>query len=126
MRDTGGHKGYGLSLLVELLCGAVAGSPLSARVAGAAGDAPANMGQLIGVFRRDAFREPDGIDADMISTFETLRAAEKAPGRDRILIHGQPEREAEGVNRRAGIPVTPGLLDQMRVLDHELDLGYGL
>lgn len=123
---TGGHKGYGLSLLVELLCGAVAGSALADRIEGAAGRSPAAMGQFIGVFRRDSFREPAAIEEDMASTFSTLRAGPTTSGHDRVLIHGEPEREAEAVNRTTGLPVTPRLLEQLRALDGELDLGFGL
>ncbi len=126
--ETGGHKGYGLSLLVELLCGAVAGSPLSARIEGAAGETPANMGQFIGVIRRDAFRDPAEIETDMASTFATLRSAATVPDRDRVLIHGEPEREAERASRADGgmVPVTPKLREQLRIIDDELGLGYEL
>ena len=84
------------------------------------------MGQFIGVLRPDGFRDPEGIHADMASTFSTLRGARIAPGRDRVFIHGEPESDAESVNRAEGIPVTPNLLEQMRTLDAELDLGFAL
>jgi len=124
--ERGGHKGYGLSLLVELLCGALAGSALPDRIAGADGSRPAAMGHFMGAIRVDGFREPAMVQRDMATTFETLRAAPRSPGRDRIFIHGEPEAIAEDENRRLGIPVTPALLAQMRALDDRLGLGFAL
>jgi L-2-hydroxycarboxylate dehydrogenase (NAD+) len=46
--ETGGHKGYGLSLMVELLCGALPGGSLADRIAGASGDAPAAPSRSMG------------------------------------------------------------------------------
>ncbi len=122
--ETGGHKGYGLALLVELLCGALAGSTLADRIRGADGSAPAAMGQFFGALQVAGFREPNDVHADMASTFDTLRAAKKTPGQDRVFIHGEPEAIAEEENRRLGIPITPALLDQMRRLDKRFELGF--
>lgn len=122
--ETGGHKGYGLSLMVELLCGALAGSALPARIAGASGEQPASMGQFIGVLRPDGFRSPDAVHGDMATTFRTLRSAATEPERDRVLIHGEPERAAEVENRDLGLPVTPELMKQLKKLDAELHIRY--
>lgn len=122
--ETGGHKGYGLSLLVELLCGALAGSPLGTRVATADGSGPAAMGHFFGALQVEGFRSPELVEADMAATFDTLRGAKKAPGHDRVYIHGEPESIAEEENRRLGIPITPRLLEQMRALNERLDLGF--
>jgi LDH2 family malate/lactate/ureidoglycolate dehydrogenase len=124
--ETGGHKGYGLSLLVELLCGALAGSALEARIRGADGSAPAAMGHFLGALQVAGFREPEMVHRDMASTFGTLRAAAKAPGQSRVFIQGEPEAIAEEENRRLGIPVTPMLLEQMRRLDDRFGLGFDL
>ena len=80
----------------------------------------------MGALRIDGFRTPEAVHADMAATFETLRGAAKAPGQERVLIHGEPEAIAEEENHRLGIPITPKLLDQMRVLDDRLGLGYAL
>lgn len=123
---TGGHKGYGLSLMVELLCGALAGSPLEARLRGATADGSAAMGHFFGAIRVDGFRNPAEVAGDMAATFDTLRGARKAPGHDRIYIAGELETLAAGENERFGIPVTPALLSQMQDLDARLGLGFDL
>lgn len=121
---TGGHKGYGLGLMVELLCGALAGSPLSARLAGAGGAAAAAMGHFMGAIEVSGFRDEGEVAADMQTTFDVLRAATKAPGRDRVYIHGEPETEAAEENERLGVPITPALRDEMRRWNDRLGLGF--
>ena len=111
--ETGGHKGYGLALMVELLCGALGGTDFAARIAGATGEAPPAMGHLMGAIRIDGFRPEEQVQSDMEATFEVIRESSRSPGRDRIYIHGEPEAEAAARHRREGIPVGPGVVAQL-------------
>ena len=111
--ETGGHKGYGLALMVELLCGALGGTALADRIAGAAGEYAPAMGHLMGAIRVDGFRPPDQVQADMETTFRMIRESSRVPGHDRIYIHGEPEAEAAAINRREGIPVGAAVLAQL-------------
>ncbi|MEE9276555.1 MAG: Ldh family oxidoreductase [bacterium] len=122
--EAGGHKGYGLSLMVELLCSVLSGSDIEARIAGAAGEAPPATGHFFGALKVEGFREPALVFAHMAKTFALIRGSEKEPGRDRIYIHGEPEAIAEEENRRLGVPITPPVLEQMRRLNGELELGF--
>lgn len=124
--ESGGHKGYGLSLMVELLCGALPGSPLSDRIAGASGGAPPAMGHFMGAIRLDGFRAPADVGADMDTTFELIRRSAKAPGHDRIYIQGELEAIAEEDNRRDGVPITPPILAQLHRWNDHLGLGHDL
>jgi L-2-hydroxycarboxylate dehydrogenase (NAD+) len=111
--ETGGHKGYGLALMVELFCGALGGTSFEARIAGAAGDSAPAMGHLMGAIRIDGFRPPDDVHKDMEATFEMIRRSARAPGQDRIYIHGEPEAEAEALRSREGITVSRPVAEQL-------------
>lgn len=111
--EGGGHKGYGLALLVELLCGALGGTGFEARIAGAAGESPPAMGHLMGALKIDGFRPMAEVQADMESTFDRIRASEKEPGHDRIFIPGEPEANAETSNLMEGIVVSPAVMEQL-------------
>ena len=124
--ETGGHKGYGLSLMVELLCGALPGGSLADRIAGATGDAPSAMGHFMGAIKVDGFRPRAEVQADMAATFTLIRKSRREPGHDRILIPGEPEAIAEAANRDLGIPITPALMDQLRRWNSRLALGFDL
>jgi L-2-hydroxycarboxylate dehydrogenase (NAD+) len=111
--ETGGHKGYGLALMIELLCGALGGTHFDARIAGAAGESPPAMGHLMGAIRVDGFRPIDEVQEDMETTFDVIRGSSLAQGQDRIYIHGEPEADAEALNRREGIPISDPVVDQL-------------
>jgi len=111
--EGGGHKGYGLALLVELLCGALGGTGFEARVAGAAGDSPPAMGHLMGALKIDGFRPIADVQDDMESTFARIRGSGKEPGHERIFIPGEPEAHAEAANRSEGIVVSPAVMEQL-------------
>ena len=118
--ESGGHKGYGLGLLVELLCGALGGTDFEARIAGASGESPPAMGHLMGALRIDGFRPVDEVQTDMEATFDRIRASEKAPGHDRIHIHGEPEAMAEKRHLEEGIPVSHAVVQQLELWGERL------
>ncbi len=124
--EIGGHKGYGLSLMVELLCGALPGGSLADRIAGASGDAHSAMGHFMGAIKIDGFRPRAEVQADMADTFALIRKSGRAPGHDRIFIPGEPEAIAEAENRDLGIPITPALMDQLTRWNSRLGLGFDL
>jgi len=111
--ETGGHKGYGLALMVELLCGALGGTGFAARIAGAAGESAPAMGHFMGAIQVDGFRPREQVQTDMEATFELIRGSARAPGQDRIYIHGEPETEAETTHRGQGIPVSAAVMEQL-------------
>lgn len=119
---TGGHKGYGLGLLVELLCGALGGTGFTARIAGADGTAPPAMGHLMGALRIDGFRPTEHVQRDMQETFDHVRESGKADGHDRIFIHGEPESISEAETAGPGIVVSPPVLAQLERWAKRLDV----
>ncbi|HIC93994.1 MAG TPA: Ldh family oxidoreductase [Anaerolineae bacterium] len=119
--ELGGHKGYGLSLLVDILCGVLAGAaygPLTY-----AGPTP-NLGHLFGALRVDLFRPLEEFKADMDDLIGRLKASAKAPGRDRIYIHGEKEFEEAERRRREGIPLHPKVVDNLREIGEELGVRF--
>ena len=124
--DGGGHKGYGLGLMVELLCGALTGTRFEARIAGADGSGPPAMGHLMGALDIEGFRTLAEFQAEMATTFDLIRGSSKAPGHDRIFIHGEPEAMAEASNRREGIGVSPAMKSQLESWGQRLGVEIGL
>ncbi len=124
--EGGGHKGYGLSLMVELLCSILSGGNLKDRIAGAAGEARPGTGHFFGAIKVEGFRDAASVFGQMAETFDIIRNSRKEPGQDHIYIHGEPEAIAEEENRRIGIPITPAVLEQIHLLNDQLQLGFEL
>lgn len=122
-----GHKGYGLALLVEILCGVLAGAAYASHVypAGPNGEPlPSKIGHFFGAIRIDGFRPIDEFKADMDDLIRTTRSSPRVDGQDRIYIHGEKEFEKEEDRRRNGIPLHPAVVDNIVKISGDLDVEW--
>jgi LDH2 family malate/lactate/ureidoglycolate dehydrogenase len=125
----GGHKGYGLALLVDLLSGVLPGAGYADNIYLKTAEGkplPANVGHFFGALKVEAFRPLDEFKATMDDIIRRLKETPKAEGTDRIYIHG--EKEYEEAERRAqeGIPLGPKVEADLRSIAQELDVEYDL
>jgi L-2-hydroxycarboxylate dehydrogenase (NAD+) len=108
LEETGGHKGYGLALAVDLLTGVLSGSafgpgivPLFSTHAG-----PSNLGQVFVAIDPSALDEPGAFERRLEGYLDELAAAPTVPGAPgRVLIPGEPEAAAEARADERGIVV---------------------
>ena len=99
----GGHKGYGLAVLCELLGGALAGewtmqpnNPRSHNIVN-------NM--LMFVLNPEATGNSEGFQDEVTAMVDYLHSATPATGNDRVRVPGDPERETRATRLRDGIPI---------------------
>jgi LDH2 family malate/lactate/ureidoglycolate dehydrogenase len=125
------HKGYGLGLMVDVLCGPLAGNPSSpeiSRLAGSKRGGSINTGHAFMAWRIDAFRDPDEFQDHLDSVMNELAETPVADGApvDRVLIPGDPENIAEMANTAHGIPIRREVLEEIRAMCKEADLAFTL
>ncbi len=116
-RETSGHKGYGLGLIVDILCGPLGGGNWSWAISdNARDDRPIGVSHFFAAWRIDAFRDPAEFHADLQTMMRDLRQTPVAPGAptDRVLIPGEPEAAQERYNRAHGLPIRPEVLVELR------------
>jgi L-2-hydroxycarboxylate dehydrogenase (NAD+) len=121
--ELGGHKGYGLALLVDILCGVLPGAGYGTRVYpkdNSGQPLPADIGHFFGALRVDGFRPLGDVRNSMDEIIGTLRSSAKAVGRDRIFVHGEKEWEIADDRKRRGIPLHPKVTEDLRALGEEL------
>ncbi|HET7093900.1 MAG TPA: Ldh family oxidoreductase [Thermomicrobiales bacterium] len=125
-RETCGHKGYSLAVLVDTLCGPLAGAAWGVGIGGIRGDArPANLGHWFLAWRIDAFRDPDAFYADVNALLAELRASPTAPGAPcAVLAPGDPEIAAERDSRAHGVSLAAPVVAELRALADSLDLPW--
>ena len=82
----GGHKGYGLGIMVEALTGVLAQGMTSPQMCGAHGD---HTCHFLLAFDPAMFGDPADIRARMSAYLAALRASEKMPGCARIYTPGE-------------------------------------
>jgi L-2-hydroxycarboxylate dehydrogenase (NAD+) len=100
-----GYKGYGLALLVEILCGILAGADFGTNVDSDPKHRHSKIGHCFIALRVDAFRPLFDYQRDMDALIRQLKEAPKAAGQERIYIHGEKEFERTERSLREGVPI---------------------
>ena len=119
----GGHKGYGLALLVDILCGVLPGAAYATGVYPkdeSGKPLPSNIGHFFGALKVDGFRPLAEFKDSMDDIVGGLTSSAKAESQERIFIHGEKEFETTEERVRLGIPLHPKVVADLRALGHEL------
>ncbi len=124
-RELGGHKGYALAMMVDVLSSVLSGAnwgpfaPAFAIEQSPPGSVGAGIGHFFGALRIDGFIDPEEFKRQVDHLVRTFRATPAAPGTGGPLVPGDPEREAEAVRNREGIPLIPPVAADLEALAAE-------
>jgi LDH2 family malate/lactate/ureidoglycolate dehydrogenase len=123
---TGGHKGYGLSLAVDLLTGVLAGSAFGPNIVGLfSTEAPSNLGQTFIAIDPAAIDSQGSFERRLEDYLEQLVAAPTipdAPGR--VLVPGEPEANAAHRSAERGVVIDAVHAERLRELGERLDVPF--
>ena len=117
-RETSGQKGYGLSLLVEVLCSQLSASLWSKHVSGSRTETPrpTDTSHAFMAINIEAFRPLAEFGASMDDMLGDLRSMEPMKGHDRVMVPGDPEAIAYADRSERGIPVHPVVVAELRAI----------
>jgi len=107
-REQGSHKGYGLSVMVDILCGVLSGGGFSAQLS--PGE---NMSWTMAIDIA-SFRDVDDFKSMMDDMIRELHATPALPGEDGVLVAGDPEADAMDDRLANGVPIENSQYDAMR------------
>jgi L-2-hydroxycarboxylate dehydrogenase (NAD+) len=120
-RERGGHKGYALAIMVDMLCAVLSGAnwgpfapPFALRQEIPTRSVGKGIGHFFGAMRIDGFMDVDSFKCRVDDYIRVFRATKPAPGTSGPLIPGDPEREAEKLRREKGVPIIPPILEDLR------------
>ncbi len=128
-REHGSHKGYALGSIVDIFSAVLSGAsygpwapPFPAFI-----DMPENMpgkglGHFFGAMRIDAFRPAVEFKQHMDHWIGRFREAKTVSGQERVLIPGDPEREAEEKRKKEGIPVEASVAEELNQVAEKFSL----
>ncbi|HYW53420.1 MAG TPA: Ldh family oxidoreductase [Dongiaceae bacterium] len=123
--DNGGHKGYGLGLLVDILCGVLSGGAFGNDLPNPSdGPLPGKISHFFAAFKIDGFRDPEQFKADMDTELRAFKDSAKAPGHERIYVAGEIEHEKTLYNREHGVPVHVKVWDGLQKLAGDLGIPF--
>lgn len=122
-RDHGSHKGYALGAIVDIFSGVLSGAnfgpwvpPFPAYVPIPEHMPGKGIGHFFGAMRIDAFRTAAAFKKDMDQWLLRFRTAKPAPGFDRVLVPGDPERDMEAERIKNGIPLMNSVVEDLGFL----------
>ena len=116
----GGHKGYGLSIIVDLFSAVISGGLTSNHV----NRKPGHTGICHYFMAIDyaIFGDKTSIKANMSKFLQELRDSKKAEGQNRIYTHGEKETEMMMNRLKTQIPVNEKTLEEMKKIAVSLKL----
>jgi LDH2 family malate/lactate/ureidoglycolate dehydrogenase len=115
---TSGYKGYGYATVVEILSAALQQGFYLRAINGV------NLGHFFIAIDVEAFTELDSFKLTTGSILRELRTARKVPGVNRIYTAGEKEYFTRLERRVKGIPVTPGVQNELIAIRDEQALDY--
>ncbi|HEV3238291.1 MAG TPA: Ldh family oxidoreductase [Gemmataceae bacterium] len=125
-RELGGHKGYALAAMIDILSGVLSGAnwgpftpPFILGQKNANRTVGKGIGHAFGAMRIDGFIEPGEFRKQMDDWIRTFRATKPAMGSPGVVIPGDPEREAEAERRKSGIPLLAPVVANLLYVSQE-------
>jgi ureidoglycolate dehydrogenase (NAD+) len=115
LAPTGGHKGYALALMIEILCAQLAGVPFGRHVTKMYGELnkPRNLGHFMLALDVARFTDPKEFVAQIARFLEEARA-------EGALAPGDPEQRSAERRRREGIPLGEATVGELNALAAQL------
>jgi len=122
-RLSGGHKGYCLAAMIDLLCGVLGGAnwgpfipPFPHYLKQPERSVGKGLGHLFGAFRIDGFMDPDEFKTRVDEWRRVFRETKPAPETEGVLIPGDPERASEARRRIEGVPLVAIVVKELRAV----------
>jgi LDH2 family malate/lactate/ureidoglycolate dehydrogenase len=111
----GGHKGYGLSVMIELVGGLLTGTGISCLPGYDGG-----FGTVLLAVDIERFVPLDRFRGEVEEFCRTLRETPPAAGHAGVLVPGEPEARTREERVRSGVPVPAAHLRELRALAERL------
>ena len=146
-RELGGHKGYGLALMVGIFCAVLSGGWFdpAATIEGASsheahghfhksgdvseeatGYAQKADAHFFGAIRLDLFRSALDFKKGLDAMIRTIHSFPAEPGKERVLYPGEIEYETSQRRQREGIPISEPIVGDLRALSQKYELPLAL
>lgn len=118
--ETGGHKGYALASMVDILSSILSGAnwgpfapPFALRQETPGRSVGRGIGHFFGAMDIDGFIDKNEFKRQIDDWIRVFRKTLPAPGTEGPLIPGDPEREAERIRLQQGIPLLQPVVDDL-------------
>jgi len=122
---TGGHKGYGLSVIVEILSSSLQSGAFLSALSGfdeEGNETRFRVGHFFFALNIESFLPLEEFKGNLGTLLRELRSAKKSPGKERIYTAGEKEFLTEMQIKKGGIPVNENLENDLHQVEVFLDM----
>ena len=122
----GAHKGYGMVLMLDVLCGILSGGVTSSKVLGTTDfHSQGNMGTcfMMAAINVESLMPLETFKTRMGEMIQEMKDCPRAEGVEEILLPGELEARAEKKRGCEGIPITLPILQELEALGEAAGLG---
>jgi LDH2 family malate/lactate/ureidoglycolate dehydrogenase len=122
----GGHKGYALALMIDILSGILSGADFGPHVGKLYGDYDRgqNIGHLFGAIDISRFVPLAEFTARADQLADEVRSVELADGVSRVFVPGEIEDEATAKRLKDGIPIPEAVVQDFTKLGNDLGVPF--
>lgn len=131
-RELGGHKGYALSAMVDILTSVLSGAnwgpfapPFALRQEIPSRSVGKGIGHFFGAMEIDGFMDVTEFKKRIDEWIEVFRNTKKAKGTNGVLIPGDPEHQEEAIRRKEGIPLLPAVVNDLVDISKKTGIPFG-
>ncbi len=125
LAPVGGHKGYGLVLVHEMLTAVLTGGKWTKMIKSLYEEDRSGIQGTCHSFMAldpDCFIGRNEFKKNMDAYIKSIKESAKAPGTEEILVPGEPEYRTEVRLLKEGIPLAPSTLQELSVLGQSLGI----
>ncbi|AEM77703.1 Ldh family oxidoreductase [Thermoanaerobacter wiegelii] len=117
----GGHKGYGLALIVDILAGLLSGAGFLDKVLSLHNqiDKPQNVGFLLMCLNPSLILDADKFYSSIEELRRKIKSCQTADGTEFILLPGEKEYMTKEIRLKNGIPIPESIMSQLEELLEE-------
>lgn len=128
-RELGSHKGYCLGSIVDIFSALFSGAnygpwvpPFVSFLEPSSEPVGQGIGHFLGAMRIDAFRPAEEFKTEMDRWINRFRSSKPAPGKQQVLIPGDPERMTREDRLKDGIPLIPAVIKSLKELSEKFQI----
>ena len=122
----GSYKGFGLGVLVDILCGVLSGGKAGLLMVDEGHGVHDPAHSFFGAIRIDGFLPIDKFKKSMDEMIEAYETLPTAAGVEKIYIAGGHEAKIKKERQANGIPLLPKMIRELEELSKELGVKYDL
>lgn len=122
--ELGGHKGSGLSFMIDVISGVLSGAAWGVHVGYTVGDKPSNVGHTLLAINIESLMSKGEFFSRIEKYIQEIKSTPKHSKAERIWIPGEKSWLTMQTRRKKGIPIYKTIYEDLRELANELKVHW--